>query len=132
MADESWRPIPGFGGQHEVSSTGRVRTTAQPSGSGASVVSLLLLAVVAVVLCKAQLVNSLATAVTLSLCAVPAVWVVQQLLAEAVFAARCRRYRKPVQTPSPPRALPRGPLAIEAARPKVVMVVEHEAGRMKR
>jgi hypothetical protein len=92
---------------------------------------LLLIVAAAVVVYKAELVNTIATAVTLAVCAIPAGWVLYQLLAEALFAAQCRRYTVVDARrthPAPLALTSRVPLAIEAARPKVV-VIEREAQR---
>jgi hypothetical protein len=131
MAEERWRPVPGYS-MHEVSSEGRVRTTADGSG-GSSVMSLLwllpLLAAVALALWKAHLVTTVANSLALALCSVPAGWLLYQACGELRYSWEARRYATP-----PLRlarlALPRAPLAIEAARPKATFIIEHEARRI--
>lgn len=131
MSAETWTQVPGHDGRHEVSSEGRVRTTADVTGgSGAmSRAWLLLLLAVAVALYKADVVTTVANLVAVALCSIPAAWVLRQLCGELRYGWEARRYA----TPAPRRLAitTRVPLAIEAARP-VTLVIEHEARRMER
>jgi hypothetical protein len=130
MSEERWRPVPGFA-LHEQSSLGRVRTTAVGT-SGVSVGSLfwlLLPAAVAVAIYKAQLVNAVANAVAVGLCAIPAAWILRQLCGEARFAWEVRRYARRTR-PAPLALTARAPLAIEAARPNPTFIIEHDGMRM--
>lgn len=136
MAEEVWRAVPGFS-MHEQSNRGRVRTTANGT-SGVSVGSflwLLLLAAVAVAIYKADVVNTLANAVAVGLCVIPAAWIVFQLCGELRLSAECRRYTVADARrtrPAPLALTARTPLAIEAVRTVTRLVIEHEGMRMDR
>lgn len=137
MSDEHWRPVPGFEGSHERSSLGRVRTTATGSSGlpATSFLWLLLLAAVALVLWKAHLVNSIANTIAVGVCAVPVLWLVGQAAGEARLSWECRRYAAQDARrtrPAPLAITARAPLAIEAARPVLPLVIEHDARKMSR
>lgn len=132
MTAEQWRAVSGYR-DHEVSNRGRVRTTAAGTGGGGiSLIWLLLLVLAAFLVYKAQMANSIATAVVVALCTIPAVWALREAVAEWRFR---RLYDRPAPRPVrvQPRALTRGPLAIEAGRPVVIDVdFEDVTRRMRR
>lgn len=133
MSTEQWHPIPGYV-DAEVSSLGRVRTTATGTQSSpVTSLALLLLFLAVIAVYNAHVVNTVATVVTLALCAVPVSWLVFQCLSEIRFTWECRRYRHPVPArPVARQAITRGPLAIEAARPVVPCIIEAEAEGVER
>lgn len=134
MPPEQWSPVPGFDGRVEVSDRNRVRTTASGSSgsAAASLVWLLLLLAAVVMVSNAHLVNTVANAVALALCSIPAGWLVAQVVGELRLGWECRRYaaldaRRPrPAAPTPLAITARAPLAIEAAQP-VPIVIQHLA-----
>lgn len=132
MSAEVWTQVPGHDGRHEVSSEGRVRTTADVTGGSGvmSFVWLLLLLAVAVALYKADVVNTVANVVAVAACSIPAAWVLRQLCGELRYGWEARRYTVPAPRPARSAITTRVPLAIEAARPVTPLVIEHETRRM--
>lgn len=139
MSAEVWTQVPGHNGRHEVSSEGRVRTTADVTGGSGvmSFVWLLLLLAVAVALYKADVVNTVANLVAVALCSIPAAWVLRWVVGELRLEAECRLYAaqdarqvRRVAAIIQPAITTRVPLAIEAARPVTPLVIEAETRRM--